>query len=126
MSATTPTKAVALAAASMTFCYSKLDTVSTNLTFSYRRFALVSRIQTSIYNGPYLINCGYCTSYPGSPNCIFVALHILEHHELDLIKAPIVSHNQIPAYYTLEQRADCVAELKGEKLQQVGWLYENK
>jgi hypothetical protein len=47
---------------------------------------------------------------------------MLEHHELDLTKAPIISHNQIPAYYTLEQRADRVAELMERRKIAAGWL----
>jgi len=92
---------------------------------SYRIIAIVFRTLTCIYNGKYSINCGYCDSYPGSPDCIFVAFHMLECHELDLIKAPIISHNQIPAYYTLEERADCVAELMERRKIAAGYLTTN-
>jgi hypothetical protein len=108
--------------ASLTFSYSRFTTVSSTLTFSYRIFETVFRTLTCIYNGPYLINCGYCASYPGSPDCLFVAFHMLESHELDLIKAPIISHNQIPAYYTLEQRANCITELMERRKIAAGWL----
>jgi hypothetical protein len=47
---------------------------------------------------------------------------MLESHELDLIKASIISHNQIPAYYTLEQRANCIAELMERRKIAAGWL----
>jgi hypothetical protein len=56
------------------------------------------------------IPCGFCSTYRViDPS--FLAFHMLEYHELELIKAPVISHNTIPAWYNLEKRAEYIAEL---------------
>jgi hypothetical protein len=119
---------VALVAASMTFSYRRrLETVSTSLTFSYNMFATV--VVGASIRAIYLredptaeyIPCGFCATYRAiDPS--FLALHMLECHELELIKAPTVSNNAIPSWYNLEQRAVCITELIQKRNLRAGWL----
>jgi len=122
---------VALVAASMTFSYRRrLETVSTSLTFSYSTFAVVAAASiTAIYlrkdpTAEY-INCGFCTTH-SAVDRTFLAFHMLECHELELIKAPIVSHYDIPAWYNLEQRAEVIADLIERRNLRAGWLAVRK
>jgi hypothetical protein len=99
--------------------------VTSSLTFSYQNFTLVSRKLTCIYDGPDLLHCGYCTSY-SAVDRTFLAFHMLKCHELELIKAPIVSHYDIPAWYNLEQRAEVIADLIERRNLRAGWLAVRK
>ena len=68
------------------------------------------------------IPCGFCTSYRAiDPS--FMAFHMLECHENELIRAPIVSHNAIPQWYSLQSRAIFITELvKQSSLMPAEWL----
>jgi hypothetical protein len=71
------------------------------------------------------IPCGFCVTYRAIyPS--FLAFHMLEYHELELIKAPIVSHNTIPAWYNLEEKAEYIAEHIQRRNLKAGWLAVRK
>jgi hypothetical protein len=99
-----------------------ITVVASSLTLDHRRFAPVFRTLTSRYIKPPPIHCGYCRSYHGSYDRGFVALHMLQCHEHELDIAPIISHNQIPKWCSLEQRAEMVAELVHRRGLRAGWL----
>jgi hypothetical protein len=75
------------------------------------------------------IHCGFCTGK--NPYRVidssFMALHMLECHEPELLNAPAVSHNTIPAWYNLEARAILITELvKQSSHMPAGWLAVRK
>ena len=122
MTMTTLTTTISVGA-SLTFSYSRFTAVSTTQTFSYKRLVAVSRTLRSTYIKPRSIPCGYSKSYRGSHHHRgFVALHMLECHQNELIRAPVMSHNQISEWHSLEQRADYVAELMERRKIAAGWL----
>ena len=71
------------------------------------------------------IHCGFCVIYRAiDPS--FLAFHMLECHELELIKAPIVSHNTIPAWYNLEEKTEYITEHIQRRNLKAGWLAVRK
>src|SRR4051812_24322203 len=95
---------IVVVAASMTFSYRILETVSNSLTFSYSTFAVVADNITAIYfrEDPtaIYIPCGFCVTYRAiDPS--FLAFHMLEYHESELLNAPAVSHNSVSSWYDL-------------------------
>ena len=122
---------IAVVAESITFSYrTRLKTVSTSLTFSYNVFATVGEASiTSIYfrkdpTAKY-IHCAFCTGKNPyrAIDSSFMALHMLECHKSELLRAPVVSHKAISPYYSLEARAIFITELvKQSKYMSAGWL----
>jgi hypothetical protein len=74
------------------------------------------------------IRCGFCTCKNPyrAVDSSFLAFHMLECHELELIKAPVISHNTIPAWYNLEKRAEYIAEHIQRRNLKAGWLAVRK
>lgn len=73
------------------------------------------------------IPCGFCTgSNPYRARAIdpsFMTVHMLECHKLELVKAPVVSHDGISRYYSLEARAILITELvRQSNYMPAGWL----
>jgi hypothetical protein len=72
------------------------------------------------------IQCGLCTSYRAIDSS-FMALHMLQCHESELLNAPVVSHNAISPWYDLEARAIFITELvKQSSRMPTGWLAVRK
>ena len=77
------------------------------------------------------ISCAFCTgSNPYRARDIdssFMTVHMLECHKLELVKAPVVSHNGISPYYSLEARAILITELvRQSNYMPAGWLAVRK
>ena len=51
---------------------------------------------------------------------------MLKLHQQELINAPKVNHYDIPAYYTLEQRAEAIVDLVERRNLKAGWLAARK
>ena len=78
-------------------------TVGADIRFIYR-------IEDS--NAKY-ITCAFCTD--NNPyraiDSSYMTVHMLECHKLELLNAPVVSHDGICRYYSLEARALLITEL---------------
>jgi hypothetical protein len=71
------------------------------------------------------IPCGFCPSYRAiDPS--FMALHMLQCHESELLNAPAVSHNSVSPWYDLEARAIFITELIEWRNLKAGWLAVGK
>jgi hypothetical protein len=51
---------------------------------------------------------------------------MLQEHELELTRTPVISHNKIPAWYNLEERAEYITEHIQRRNLKAGWLAVRK